>query len=372
MAERRMFAKTIIDSDAFLDMPLSTQSLYFHLSMRADDEGFINNPKKIQRMIGASEDDAKMLMAKNFVIPFDSGVVVIKHWKIHNYIRNDRFTPTKYKEERELLTIKDNGAYTLDFAQSDNTLLPPTDKRKLAYEESELPYSFDYKIRQAFYGHKCPICGNKMQGTVDEAGIQCDAHRPTIQHNIPISKGGKHELGNISVICHSCNVSLQDTETGELNNTEVIEMWDKICEKGGRQANGSQVVDKCQPNDDTGKDSIGKSKSKDKNIYGEFKNVRLKEEEFQKLKEKFPEDYNERIEALSVYMRSRGKTYKDHYATILNWARKEQKEKDAQPKPIEPKKYKVFEKEEYEREDFKAEEMPQELREKLGGMFNAN
>lgn len=114
MAERRMFAKTIIDSDAFLDMPLSSQALYFHLSMRADDEGFINNPKKIVRMIGASEDELKLLIAKHFVIPFDSGVCVIKHWRIHNYIQKDRFKETVYQEERAMLTIKENNAYTLD------------------------------------------------------------------------------------------------------------------------------------------------------------------------------------------------------------------------------------------------------------------
>lgn len=114
MAERRMFAKTIIDSDAFLDMPLSTQALYFHLSMRADDEGFINNPKKIQRMIGAAEDDLKVLMTKNFIIPFESGIVVIKHWKIHNYIRGDRMKKTVYEEEAALLGVKKNGTYTLE------------------------------------------------------------------------------------------------------------------------------------------------------------------------------------------------------------------------------------------------------------------
>ena len=112
MAERRMFAKTIIDSDQFLDMPLSTHALYFHLSMRADDDGFINNPKKIQRMIGASDDDLKLLVAKRFILPFDSGVVVIKHWKIHNYIRNDRYKETVYQEEKALLEVKENGAYT--------------------------------------------------------------------------------------------------------------------------------------------------------------------------------------------------------------------------------------------------------------------
>lgn len=113
MAERRMFAQKIIDSDAFLDMPLSTQALYFHLSMRADDEGFINNPNKIKRVVGASDDDMKVLLAKNFIIAFESGVIVIKHWKIHNYIRADRLVKTAYIDEKALLTLKENGAYTL-------------------------------------------------------------------------------------------------------------------------------------------------------------------------------------------------------------------------------------------------------------------
>lgn len=120
MAERRMFAKTIIDSDAFLDMPLSTQALYFHLSMRADDEGFINNHKKIARMVGASDDEVKVLIAKNFIIAFESGVIVIKHWKLHNYIRGDRLRTTNYCDERASLDVKNNGTYTvLNVCQSD-------------------------------------------------------------------------------------------------------------------------------------------------------------------------------------------------------------------------------------------------------------
>jgi hypothetical protein len=114
MAERRMFAKTIIDSDAFLDMPCSTQSLYFHLSMRADDDGFINNAKKIQRMIGCADDDLKILMAKNFVIPFESGVCVIKHWKIHNLIQKDRYKPSVYIDEKAKLSLKNNNVYTME------------------------------------------------------------------------------------------------------------------------------------------------------------------------------------------------------------------------------------------------------------------
>lgn len=114
MAERRMFAKTIIDSDAFLDMPLSTQSLYFHLSMRADDDGFINNAKKIQRMLGCTDDDFKILLGKNFVIPFENGVCVIKHWRIHNLIQKDRYKPTVYGELKDKLSLKNNNVYSTE------------------------------------------------------------------------------------------------------------------------------------------------------------------------------------------------------------------------------------------------------------------
>ena len=112
MAEKRMFAKTIIDSDAFLDMPQSSQLLYFHLSMRADDDGFINNPKSITRNVKCNEDDLKILAAKKFIIPFESGVVVIKHWKIHNYIAKDRYKETKYKQEKSMLSLDENNSYT--------------------------------------------------------------------------------------------------------------------------------------------------------------------------------------------------------------------------------------------------------------------
>ncbi|EOK04498.1 hypothetical protein WOS_02449 [Enterococcus faecalis EnGen0367] len=141
MAERRMFAKTIIDSDAFLDMPLSTQSLYFHLSMRADDDGFINNPKKIQRMVGCGDDDLKLLMAKRFILVFDSGVIVIKHWKIHNYIRNDRYKPTLYQEEKAELAEKNSKAYTFktEVIESENRLGIPDDNR--------MGYQMDTQVR---------------------------------------------------------------------------------------------------------------------------------------------------------------------------------------------------------------------------------
>ena len=114
MANKRMFNIKIVDSDAFLDMPLSTQCLYFHLNMRADDDGFIGNPKKIMRMVGCSEDDLKLLIAKRFVLTFENGVIVIKHWKMHNCIQTDRYTPTVYMDEKNMLFIKQNKSYTLD------------------------------------------------------------------------------------------------------------------------------------------------------------------------------------------------------------------------------------------------------------------
>ncbi len=199
MAQRRMFSKQIIDTDAFIDMPHSSQLLYFHLSMRADDDGFVGSPKKIMRMIGSQEDDYKVLIAKRFVIPFDNGICVIKHWKIHNYIQNDRYNETKYLDEKETLDIKENGSYT-----------------------------------------ECIQSVSNMETQV--------------------------RLGKVRL----------------------------------------------------GKDS--------KEIYGELKNVKLKKEEYDKLVERFGETTTkEKIEDLGNYMASKGKKYKSHYATILNWARNDGK-----------------------------------------------
>ena len=111
MAEKRMFSKAIIDSDAFLDMPQSTQLLYFHLSMRADDDGFVNNPKRIMVNTGCRDDDMNVLIAKNFVIQFGSGVIVIRHWRINNVLRSDRYTETQYKAEKATLSLDENKAY---------------------------------------------------------------------------------------------------------------------------------------------------------------------------------------------------------------------------------------------------------------------
>lgn len=112
MAEKRMFAKSIVLTDAFLDMPMSARCLYFTLGMLADDDGFVGSPKSIMRQCGASQDDMAILLSKRFVLGFDSGVIVIKHWRINNYLQKDRIKPTTYQEELASLTLDKKGAYT--------------------------------------------------------------------------------------------------------------------------------------------------------------------------------------------------------------------------------------------------------------------
>ena len=111
MAQRRMFSLDIIDTDRFLDMPLSAQALYFHLGIRADDDGFVGSPRKITTLVGAAPDDLKILIGKGFVIPFESGVCVITDWRLNNYIRSDRYKATIYRKEMKMLTADANGSY---------------------------------------------------------------------------------------------------------------------------------------------------------------------------------------------------------------------------------------------------------------------
>lgn len=147
MGEHRMFAKSITESDAFREMPLSSQALYFHLSMDADDDGFTNRPKTICRILGANDDDLKILIAKRFVIPFESGILCIKHWRINNYIRKDRYKPTNYKEERATLTLKENGAYT--FGNQLTTTWQPNDNHLATQSKSSQDKLSKVKISQS-------------------------------------------------------------------------------------------------------------------------------------------------------------------------------------------------------------------------------
>ena len=112
MAQRRMFSKKIVDTDLFIEMSPTAKLLYFYLNMSADDDGFVGNPKTIKLVSGATDDDLKILVAKQFIIPFESGVIVIKDWKIHNYIQKDRYSKTQYTDEKSQLVVEENGTYT--------------------------------------------------------------------------------------------------------------------------------------------------------------------------------------------------------------------------------------------------------------------
>ena len=204
MGKRRMVCTDITRSDAFLEMPSTSRLLYYDLLQDSDDEGFVDNPKTIIRMTGASIDDLQVLIGKKFVILPDEtkGVVVIKHWFIHNYIRKDRMVETNYKDLKALLEFDENGAYTMST--------------------------------------KCLPCDNQMSAQ------------------------------------------------------------DKLS-----------------------KDKLSKYKNNIRHKQGQYMNVLLSDEEMEKLKTEFPTDYRDRIERVSEYCASTGKSYKNYLATIRNWAKKD-------------------------------------------------
>lgn len=311
MAERRMFAKTIVLSDAFLDMPMSARCLYFTLGMFADDDGFINNPKSIMRQCGASQDDMNILLFRKFLISFDDGVIVIKHWRIHNYIQKDRYIPTKYEEHKLSLGLDSNNAYTLDgiIEMVDKEPLSDARQKRLdAVKNSSLPYSFTYKIRQAFVGEKCPICGCTMGVAIrsNDDPIIATTPMPTIQHNIPISQGGTHELDNISVICSKCNMSIQDKPTGELNNALVAKKWAEICGVSGMDTQvsiGKNSIDKNRVSIESNNNTNNKKAVKHK--HGEYGRVLLTDKEYEKLVADFGADkIEQQITLLDEYVES--------------------------------------------------------------------
>ena len=242
MAERRMFSKAVIDSDLFLDMPLTAQTLYFHMAMRADDDGFLDNHKKIQRMVGANDDDMKRLVDNQFIIMFESGVTVIRHWQVHNSIRKDRSKPTIYQAEKAMLTTE-NGVYNLlDCQPSDNQM-----------------------------STNCQPSDNQMSAQV--------------------------RLGKVSIV----------------KEKEIYKEKEK-----------ADAVDNATA-----------PPKKPKHKYGEYKNVLLTDDELEKLKAEFPQDWQERIERLSEYIASTGRKYKNHLATIRVWARKSGGQQKARERPPE-------------------------------------
>ena len=138
MANKRMFSLSVVDTDNFLEMPISSRLLYYELGMRADDDGFVDNWKKILLFTGLKEDDMKILMSKNFIIPFDSGVLVIRHWRMNNYLQKDRIKPTIYQEELKKLGLDENNVYTLD-----TTCIHSIDKNSI--DKNSIEYNIQNK-----------------------------------------------------------------------------------------------------------------------------------------------------------------------------------------------------------------------------------
>lgn len=233
MARKRMFSRDVIGTEWFTDMPATAQMLYIHLSMDADDDGFVVNTKTAVINSHASKDDLSILLAKHYIIKVEEGLYLVKHWRQNNYIQKDRKKQSDYADRLSMFGVKEDGSYTFksdggnygEIGEKAPERKPLEGARLARYEakkNSDLPSCFDYKIRHAFDGKQCPICGVTMKEAITYSS-------PTIQHNTPISLGGKHEIDNISVICRHCNTSLQNRQiTGPLNNAEVQRIWAQI------------------------------------------------------------------------------------------------------------------------------------------------
>ena len=243
-----MFTQKIIDSDAFLDMPLSTQALYFHLNMRADDDGFVNNPKRIQRTIGASEDDLKLLIMKRFVIGFESGVLVIKHWRMHNTLRKDRYNPTQYQDELATLEVKDNNAYT-------------------------------ERLLEAPVVVELPVATTR----------QPDGNQLATQYSI-----GKDSIDKLSIV--EDNMPLDSDE--------------------------SEQPESPKP----------RKKKASKQKHGEYQNVLLTPEEYERLAAEFGSDQRDKaIAFLDAYIEEKGYKSKSHNLAIRRWVMDAVKENESKP-----------------------------------------
>ena len=231
MAQKRMFNKTVVESDEFIEMPDSSQNLYFHLSMNADDDGFVDNWKSIMRMTGKKEDDLKILIAKKFIIPFESGVIVIRHWRLNNYIRNDRYKETIYKAEKLAISRDEELVY-----QMDTNGIPSIDKSSID------------------------------KSSIDKNSIV-----------LPLSE------------------DKSSPSLAKANEIQENSLKDKELLKGKR-----------------------KTAKASKHKYGEYKNVLLKDEELQKLKELYS-NWEELITYLDEYIEMKGYKAKSHYLCIRKW-----------------------------------------------------
>ena len=189
-----MFTNKITESDAFLEMPLSTQCLYFHLNMYGDDDGFVNNPKKVVKIIGANDDDLKLLIMKSFVMVFESGVILIKHWRMHNTLRNDRYHPTDYQEEFAQVGIKSNNAYTWADKQIEHKRFQPPTLEEVEEYCRERHSSVDPKLfYEYFTTGKWKDSRGKQVKNWKQKLLTWENHRPKQEDKLPTYDTSKNK-----------------------------------------------------------------------------------------------------------------------------------------------------------------------------------
>lgn len=229
----------IVDSDAFLDMPATTQCLYFHLNMRADDDGFIGNPKRIMKMTGASEDDLRLLIAKRFVLTFEDGVIVIKHWRMHNTLSRDRYTETSYIDEKRMLLLKENGSYSLASGNViDDTKLIERSNRQThnrrnkdatkTHAEKDIGLDIDKEKDNKLIVSKDTICQTDVRRVIEEwnklqeVGINPIRDIKPSSKRCQLLKGRIREYGIDEVLNAINNVRKSDFLRGENNRGWMI------------------------------------------------------------------------------------------------------------------------------------------------------
>lgn len=240
LAQKRMFTMKIVDSDAFLDMPATTQCLYFHLNMRADDDGFIGNPKRIMKITGASEDDLRLLIAKRFVLTFEDGVIVIKHWRMHNTLSRDRYTETSYIDEKRMLLLKENGSYSLASGNviDDTKLIERSNRQthnrrnKDARREKDIGLDKDIDIDKEkdnkLIVSKDTICQTDVRRVIEEwnklqeVGINPIRDIKPSSKRCQLLKGRIREYGIDEVLSAINNVRYSDFLRGENNRGWMI------------------------------------------------------------------------------------------------------------------------------------------------------
>ena len=241
MAERRMLSRTILDSDKFLDLPLTTQVLYIHLIMNADDDGFLNNSQKIIRMIGAAKKDFELLFSSDFIIDFENGICAVKHWKLHNYIRSDRYKPTVYQDELKRLIVAENKVYELvkyDVDKNINYELVNynVDKNINIDSNCELSesYNFDDKIN-VFLGEKTygiPTDNHmETQNRLDEISIDKDSidkeYVEEKEENINFEYENS-EKNSVEILVNQEYENLENLEESNDYFNEIISKWNLL------------------------------------------------------------------------------------------------------------------------------------------------